>query len=457
MRILIVSLLTTLVAAAAALPMLAPTLSVQMPVGLFAPASASTFTPTPVESVTSSPTQPASTSGSVYRVTARQDVALRLSPDVNAEVVDLVAAGESVALVRCSGDGIWCQTASGMWLMAAMLEPIPRALRLASAATPAPTLTTPTRTPPVTASVPVSATTSISLLGRLPTPTPTKPAAEQHAPATSAAQTPAATPTPTGARAAEAANLRAGPGTEFARVGAVAADASLDVSGRTESGEWYQLEDGAWIAAFLVVDAPVDLPVILDLPTPPVAPTDAPVVPPTSSPLAAEQAAPAAASVRSLVVEYINPHYECVQGEYSFEATPGLVEYIWAYRSFQVDMYITNLGTEPVAPPWSPTRWIITDGVNEMVNDHMWQWISRYSGRYEQPTIYPGQNAGWTWMAMPVGRNEWVKAVEFEYGGQLYRTEFDLGPYGNAHNYRDCGYERSHRELPTPTPRAPRP
>ena len=106
-------------------------------------------------------------------------------------------------------------------------------------------------------------------------------------------------------------------------------------------------------------------------------------------------------------------------------------------------------------PIWKPTRWIITDGVNEMVNDQMWQWIDRRSGAYAQPAIYPGQSVGWTWIAMPVGRNEWVKAVEYEYKGHLYRKEFDLGPFGNAYNYKLCGPDRAHQEYPTPTPHPP--
>lgn len=52
------------------------------------------------------------------------------------------------------------------------------------------------------------------------------------------------------------ANLRAGPGTTFAVVGGVKAGQVLDVMARTASGDWLQLSDGSWIAAFLVSDAP---------------------------------------------------------------------------------------------------------------------------------------------------------------------------------------------------------
>lgn len=92
---------------------------------------------------------------------------------------------------------------------------------------------------------------------------------------------PTATP---GARSNAAANLRAGPGTEFEQIGAVAVSDDLQVTGRNEAGDWYRLASGAWIAAFLVDGAPAGLPVADDIPTmaPPVAavePTDPPSTP----------------------------------------------------------------------------------------------------------------------------------------------------------------------------------
>jgi len=145
-------------------------------------------------------------------------------------------------------------------------------------------------------------------------------------------------------------------------------------------------------------------------------------------------------------VVYINLHYECQMTEWV-----DLVR-VWGYRSFQADMFIKNNSSEPVQSPWKPQRWIITDGANERATDLIWEWGHIQAGLYGQPAIAPGQSAGWTFMAFPVERNEWVKAAEFEWQGQVYRTEFDLGPLGNAHNYRDCG------EYPPATgPRAPVP
>lgn len=48
------------------------------------------------------------------------------------------------------------------------------------------------------------------------------------------------------------ANLRSGPGTQFPKVGFVAAGKTLTVTGMNPTEDWYQLESGEWIAAFLV-------------------------------------------------------------------------------------------------------------------------------------------------------------------------------------------------------------
>jgi micrococcal nuclease len=60
----------------------------------------------------------------------------------------------------------------------------------------------------------------------------------------------------------EQANLRAGPGTAYERLGSIAPGERLDLIARNPAGDWYQLASGAWIAAFLVEGAPVGLPVV---------------------------------------------------------------------------------------------------------------------------------------------------------------------------------------------------
>jgi uncharacterized protein YraI len=48
------------------------------------------------------------------------------------------------------------------------------------------------------------------------------------------------------------ANLRAGPGTSYAITGYARQGQSLTIIGENEAGDWYALDDGRWIAAFLV-------------------------------------------------------------------------------------------------------------------------------------------------------------------------------------------------------------
>lgn len=62
------------------------------------------------------------------------------------------------------------------------------------------------------------------------------------------------------------ANLRSGPGTDFALVGAVTTGQMLDLVATNQDGTWYQTADGRWIAAFLVANAPNTLPIAKDIP-----------------------------------------------------------------------------------------------------------------------------------------------------------------------------------------------
>lgn len=70
------------------------------------------------------------------------------------------------------------------------------------------------------------------------------------------------------------ANLRAGPGTHFPRIGGVKAGDPVEVVARNAAGDWYLLANGAWIYAELVDNAP-EVPVAMETPTPP-APTATP-------------------------------------------------------------------------------------------------------------------------------------------------------------------------------------
>lgn len=48
------------------------------------------------------------------------------------------------------------------------------------------------------------------------------------------------------------ANLRAGPSTRYAVVGSAPAGTTVRIAGTNQQGDWYQLTNGRWIAAFLV-------------------------------------------------------------------------------------------------------------------------------------------------------------------------------------------------------------
>jgi hypothetical protein len=109
------------------------------------------------------------------------------------------------------------------------------------------------------------------------------------------------------------------------------------------------------------------------------------------------------------------------------------------YRYFQVDFFITNTGTEAVSAPWSPTRWLISDGNQTRESTEMRQWCNRRTGCYDQPDIASGGSEGWTWVTDRVELHEWVQTVEWEYKGQLYRQEFENNAINRAEwNYRNC-------------------
>lgn len=92
--------------------------------------------------------------------------------------------------------------------------------------------------------------------------------------------TPTARPTarPSGATANRGANLRGGPGTNYAQTGSVALGQALSIVGRNAGGDWLKLANGAWVAGFLVNNAPAGLPVLEAPPAP------APAVPLRAAP-----------------------------------------------------------------------------------------------------------------------------------------------------------------------------
>lgn len=143
---------------------------------------------------------------------------------------------------------------------------------------------------------PPTETPTVEQVAPTPTDTPTPTETPTEVPtATAVPLAPTATPTPEAAKpsANGVANLRAGPGTEYAVVGQAQAGQALEVVARNGAGDWYQLAEGAWVAGFLVDDAP-DVAVAATIPPTPeppaaVAPTSPPafIQPTTAAPVQA--------------------------------------------------------------------------------------------------------------------------------------------------------------------------
>lgn len=88
---------------------------------------------------------------------------------------------------------------------------------------------------------------------------------------------PATTSTP--ATVNRNANLRSGPGTTYAVAGSVRTGQALTLTGRNQAGDWLQVADGTWVAAFLVNNAPAGLPVVGASTTQALPPAQAPAQP----------------------------------------------------------------------------------------------------------------------------------------------------------------------------------
>ena len=130
--------------------------------------------------------------------------------------------------------------------------------------------------PPLTPTTEVTTTTEV---------TPTTDVNPITVPPTTTVDVPAAN-TPT-ATANTIVNLRAGPGTDYDIVGGAELGDALDIVGQNSDGTWLALSNGAWVAAILVDNAPVDLPIIesiVPLPTPLPTPVAPDILLPTATP-----------------------------------------------------------------------------------------------------------------------------------------------------------------------------
>ncbi len=210
------------------------------------------------------------------QATVLYNTTLRAGPGAAHAVVSKVRAGQMLTIAATSPDGHWYQIKEGEWIAAFFVA------RSARQATPATAPTAPRRliataTAPLSATQTVTATPSLRSLSATARPTIT---ATLRAPLT------ATMIITTGITAVRNANLRAGPGTNYATVGGVRAGQTLDLQGRTGDSTWFQLRDGSWIAAFLVAQSETVLPtvaltVIAGIPTavPTATPPPPPVVP----------------------------------------------------------------------------------------------------------------------------------------------------------------------------------
>ena len=196
-----------------------------------------------------------------YVVAVSQPVVLRSAPLPSAQTMSILHKGQQVLLRGCDVSGIWCQTEAGAWLVSYGVGALPDGLptlqdaAVQAAPTPLPTLDLAQIAP---------APTQVPAILLLPTPTPVP------------------TTLPQG-RVADAANLRAGPGTAYAIAGSAALGESLSLAGQSADGEWYQIDSGAWIAAFLLRERLASLPIV-DAPASPRVVGDGQAVEPGTEP-----------------------------------------------------------------------------------------------------------------------------------------------------------------------------
>uniref|UniRef100_A0A7C1JX98 SH3 domain-containing protein n=1 Tax=Caldilinea aerophila TaxID=133453 RepID=A0A7C1JX98_9CHLR len=313
-----------------------------------------------------------------------RDVFLYTGPGLDYEQTGSLKAGNAVRVRACNPGCTWYQLDSGTWIPGEGLSAPPLDLPIFD--------------------IEAIPTASAPVVFVWPTVTPT----------------PLPTPTPewSGPRAKEYAILRRGPGTIYDRVGVAVPGAPLRVTAQNQAGDWYQLENGAWVAAFLLDRKPGELPIAANIP-------------------------PRPAGARDLAVTFSSPWYACHQSSTLF-ATPFGEEILqWVYRSFRVTMTIRNLNTAPLLPIYKPTRWILTDGSSEFVETVSWVEPGlRYPAERQRILYYDDSSLPETWYLLTLRRDQWVRAVEFEWNGEVYRTEFSLEEARAHQNYKDCGAPR---------------
>ncbi|MCE7986416.1 MAG: SH3 domain-containing protein [Caldilinea sp. CFX5] len=208
--------------------------------------------------VTTPATSPAAAITGTVAITAN----LRSGPDTTFDVVGTTTAGQPVTIVARNGDGTWYLLNNGLWLAALLVDNVQgqpplateelvtalRAGNVITNTTPVTATASVTATGAVTPSTPVTATTEVTTTtppttGPILVPTPTAPQ-----PAAQAVQPP---------RVTVDANLRAGPSITYPIIGGTVTGQEVNIVARNGDGSWFRLDNGGWVAAFLLANPPI--------------------------------------------------------------------------------------------------------------------------------------------------------------------------------------------------------
>lgn len=183
---------------------------------------------------------------------------LRAGPSVEFAVVGQAGPGQPVGVAGVSADGTWFLLTNGAWISVPLIANPPANPPIANELLIANVQTTATAVASTVITEPVAATPEAPSPILLPTPTPVPP--------------------PVLPSVTVNANLRSGPGTDFPIIGGTIAGQTINIVARSAAGDWFLLDNGGWVASFLVANPPniVDVPVFDPTAPAPVAPVAEP-------------------------------------------------------------------------------------------------------------------------------------------------------------------------------------
>jgi uncharacterized protein YraI len=234
----------------------------------------SSIVPTSDLTITAPVTPTSATEPAIGSIASTTNVTanLRAGPGVAFEQVGQLGPGQPAVVTGVSADGTWYLLDTGAWIAVALLDNPPANPPVAGdpliVAVQA-TATARAQTVPATPAAPIL----------LPTATPTPPPAEPAEPPAEVAP-PGLPPTVT-----VDANLRSGPGLEFPIIGGTITGQELTIVARNEAGDWFLLDNGGWIASFLIANPPAitDVPLFDPNQPPPVTEPITPTTPITTT------------------------------------------------------------------------------------------------------------------------------------------------------------------------------